>query len=670
MNFYTFCVTIITMNTINQLNPAQKEAVLHKDGPLLVIAGAGAGKTMVITHRIANLIQNNVRPDQILAVTFTNKAASEMRERIIKLIAKNNPGQTYSKPSIGTFHSICVRILRQNGRACGLTQNFSILDKEDSLKIIKKSLKILEIDPKQFQPRKMQSIISKQKSNLVKLEDYIEEAGIDYFPKTVASIWEEYEKALVKQKAADFDDLISKVVFLFQERPEILEKYQDKWPYILIDEYQDTNHSQYKLIKMLAQKYKNLCVVGDEDQSIYSFRGANFGNILNFEKDWPAQAGKDGAKIIMLEQNYRSSQKILEAANAVISKNKMRKNKNLFSELDQGEDITVFDASTEKEEGYFIAKSCEQIIQDGKKPKDIAILYRANFQSRVLEEAFISNGIPYQVVGTKFFERKEIKDILGFVKAALNPDDLISLERIINEPPRGLGKTSLMNHLAGKTLPTARAKKMKDFFDFLKLIKDKLKTEPLSKSLGYIIKESGYQKNLNKKTEEGMMRSDNLRELLILSLKYDSLKPTLAVENFLEDTALMSAQDEINEEEKIKKGSVRLMTVHAAKGLEFPYVFIAGLEEGLFPYNKISSGKDEEEEERRLFYVALTRAREKLYLSFAHSRTLFGGRQMNSPSRFVNEIPPELFSDEETSQSGETVYCDENGKPTTNYLDF
>ncbi len=663
-------------NTLKMLNPQQKEAVLHKDGPLLVIAGAGAGKTLVITHRIANLIQKGVEPYQILAVTFTNKAASEMKERIIKLITNNKPclpagrSRITTQPMVGTFHSVCVRILRQNGRACGLAQNFSILDKEDSLKIIKKCLKILEIDPKQFQPRKIQSIISKQKSNLVKVDSYLKEAGIDYFPKTVASIWEMYEESLTKQKAADFDDLISKVVFLFQERPEILEKYQNKWPYILIDEYQDTNQSQYTLIKMLARKYKNLCVVGDEDQSIYSFRGANFGNILKFEKDWPACA----TKIIMLEQNYRSSQKILEAANAVIQKNKKRKNKNLFSELGQGEDLTLFNASNEKEEGYFIAKNCQKLIQEGCTPKQIAVLYRANFQSRILEESFISNGIPYQVVGTKFFERKEIKDIIAYIKAALNPSDVISLERIINEPPRGLGKTSLMNHLAGKKLTQNREEKMQQFFGFLKKIKEHLKSAPLSKSLIYIMKESGYQKNLNKKTEEGMMRSDNLRELLILSLKYDSIKPTLAVENFLEDTALMSAQDEIkDEEEKIKKGSVRLMTVHAAKGLEFPYVFITGLEEGLFPYTKISSTKDDEEEERRLFYVALTRARKKLYLSFSHSRNLFGGRQMNNPSRFINEIPVELFSDQETRQEREIIYKnddDEDGESVTNYLNF
>ncbi|MFH1979091.1 MAG: UvrD-helicase domain-containing protein [Patescibacteria group bacterium] len=638
------------MDLTKGLNEPQKKAVLHTQGPLLVIAGAGAGKTTVITHRIANLIQSKTaRPEQILAVTFTNKAANEMKERIFKLLKSNFDSKTTEVgfPCIGTFHAICTRILRENGQSTGLPRNFSILDKEDSLKILKKCFKTLEINPKQFQPTKILSVISKQKSNLVDLKKFTDKSGDDFFPNTVASIWREYEKHLSNQKSADFDDLIAKVVFLFQKKPDILEKYQNRWLYILIDEYQDTNHSQYVLSKLLAKKHKNICAVGDEDQSIYKFRGADFGNILNFEKDWP------GTETIMLEQNYRSTQNILEAANAIISKNKLRKPKNLFSELKKGEGLTIFDAQSEKEESDFVAITSDELIRTGVNPDKIAVLYRANFQSRIIEEAFLNRDIPYHVIGTKFFERKEVKDIVGYIKAGLNPSDIISLERIINEPPRGLGKASLLNHLANHPSTPLRARKLKDFFEFLEKINKRLQTEKLSKIIPFIIKESGYAKHLQKGTEEDMMRADNLKELVLLSVKYDALEPLAGIEKFLEDVSLMSDQDTVED----RKKAVRLMTVHAAKGLEFSNVFIVGLEDGLFPYVRFGA-VDDEEEERRLFYVAVTRAKQKLFLSFAHSRTVFGGRQMNSPSRFINEIPVELFE-----QGFENL-------PTTNYLDF
>ncbi len=632
------------MDLLESLNEPQKEAVLHKDGPLLVIAGAGAGKTKVITHRVANLIKNRVKPGQILAVTFTNKAANEMKERIRKLIS-NTQYTISNMPTVGTFHSVCARILRENGRAAGLPSNFSILDKEDSLKVIKGSLKKLDINPKQFQPAKIRSVISKQKSNLISLEKYAIDAGENFFPQTIARVWEEYEKTLAKQKSADFDDLITKTVFLFRKKPEILEKYQNKWRYLLVDEYQDTNHSQYVLTKLLAEKYKNICVVGDEDQSIYGFRGADFGNILNFEKDWP------DTKIIMLEQNYRSTQNILEAANSVIGKNKLRKPKNLFSNLEKGRSLAIFDAINERQESEFVAATTQELISDGFKASDIAVLYRANFQSRALEESFIAYDIPYQVVGTKFFERKEIKDIIAYIKASLNPDDVLSLERIINEPPRGVGKTSLMNYLAGKSLPATKVEQIKKFFELLSQIKESLEKEKLSKAISLILKKSGYNSYLNDGTDEGLMRADNLKELVSLSLKYDDLEPPSGVDKFLEDAALMSDQDNLDTE---KKDSVRLMTVHAAKGLEFPNVFVAGLEEGLFPYGQFREPL-EEEEERRLFYVALTRAKQRLFLSFAYSRSFFGSKQTNNPSRFLNEIPPELFNNFDDL-------------PTTNYL--
>lgn len=644
---------IDTMDLLKELNEPQKKAVLHTEGPLLVVAGAGAGKTKVITHRIANLIKNGVQSEQILAVTFTNKAANEMKERIFNLLKLDFQKEVQLPtvlPTVGTFHSICARILRQNGRAVGLPRNFSIINKEGSLKLLKKGMKSLEINPKQFQPSKMLAIISRQKSELVKLNDFIDSSGADFFPNTLARIWEEYEKILKNQKSVDFDDLIRKTVFLFQDRPDILENYQNKWSYLLIDEYQDTNRSQYIFSKLLAKKSKNICVVGDEDQSIYKFRGADFGNILKFEKDWP------NVTTVILEQNYRSTQNILEAANAVIKRNRSRKEKKLFSELKKGQGLTIFDAPNERDEADFIALSSKELITNGFLPKQIAVLYRANFQSRVIEEAFLKNDIPYQVVGTKFFDRKEIKDIVAYIKTSLNPNDILSFERIINEPPRGLGKITLMNYLANKKLTPDKQDKINKFLKLLEKTKKIIQKENLSKVISHIIKSSGYEDYLNDGSEEGMMRLDNLKELLVLSVKYDKLKAPLGTERFLEDVALLSDQDNIKDDLKNSTGAVRLMTIHTAKGLEFSNVFLTGLEEGLFPYIKFGEA-DETEEERRLFYVAITRAKEKLFLSFAYSRNLYGGRQVNKPSKFINEIPQELFDDFEQL-------------PTTNYLEL
>ncbi len=623
------------MELLKNLNERQKEAVLCTEGPLLIIAGAGAGKTKVITHRIAYLIQKGVKPENILAVTFTNKAAGEMKQRITKLIADDKTRITGRQlPAIGTFHSIGVRILRENARKTGRTKNFSIIDEEDSLKIIKNCLRKLNIDPRQFQPTKIRSIISRQKSNLIKCEDFSADAGEQFFPKILASIWREYEKTLKIQNAFDFDDLISQNVYLFEENPKILEKYQDKWKYILIDEYQDTNHSQYVFAALLAQKNQNICVVGDEDQSIYGFRGADFGNILNFEKDWP------NTKVIMLEENYRSVKKILEAANAVISKNKLRKPKNLFSQLEIGQNIGLFQALNEAEEADFVATKTRDLLEAGAKPSDIAVLYRANFQSRILEELFLSRDLPYQVLGTRFFERKEIKDIIAYLKAALNPNDILSFERIANEPPRGIGKVSLMNYLSGGKNPPDKEKKLKEFLELLKELREIINRLPCQKTINAVIQKSGYQAGLKDGSEDGITRLENLKELTALSAKYNDYAPPAGILKFLEDAALFSDEDAGED----TKETIRLMTVHAAKGLEFKHVFVSGLEEGLFPYPDSSgSGKAGEEEERRLFYVALTRAKEKINLSFALTRTFFGGRQINKPSRFIFEIPEDLL---------------------------
>ncbi len=614
------------MELLENLNERQKEAVLCIEGPLLIIAGAGAGKTKVITHRTAFLIQKGIKPENILAVTFTNKAANEMKQRIKKLITG------CQLPTVGTFHSVGARILRENAGKTGRTKNFSIIDEEDSLKIIRNGLRKLNINPKQFQPTKIRSIISRQKSNLIKCGDFSAGAGEQFFPKILASIWNEYEETLKNQNAFDFDDLISQNVYLFEENPEILEKYQDKWRYILIDEYQDTNHSQYVFASLLAQKYQNICAVGDEDQSIYGFRGADFGNILNFEKDWP------NTKVIILEENYRSVKKILEAANAVIARNKLRKPKNLFSRLDMGQNIGLFQALNEMEEADFVANKTRNLLEAGVKPSEIAVLYRANFQSRILEELFLSRDLPYTVLGARFFERKEIKDVIAYLKTALNPSDILSFERIANEPSRGIGKITLLNHFSGGKNPPDKERKLKEFLKLLKELQEIINKLPCQKAIGTVIKKSGYQNSLKDGSEDGVTRLENLKELVALSAKYNEDEPPAGMLKFLEDAALFSDQDVAGD----TKEAVRLMTVHAAKGLEFGHVFVSGLEEGLFPYPDLS-GKAGDEEERRLFYVALTRAKEKINLSFALTRNFFGGKQVNKPSRFIFEIPEELL---------------------------
>lgn len=627
------------MNLLQNLNEQQKRAILKTEGPLLVIAGAGAGKTKVITHRTAHLIKTGVKPNQILAVTFTNKAANEMKERIQKLIF-NIQHSIFNTPTVGTFHSICSRILRENAENSGLTKNFSIIDKEDSLKLIRNGLKELNINPKQFQPHKIQAIISRQKSDLVTLEEFAESGGNNFFPKTIALVWQEYEKKLKKQNAADFDDLITETVYLFQKKPEILEKYQDRWRYILIDEYQDTNHSQYVLTKSLAQKHRNICVVGDEDQSIYSWRGADFKNILNFEKDWP------DAEVIMLEENYRSHQKILQAANSVISRNTLRKPKNLFSRTETGSNISIFQAMNEAEEASFVAAKSLEIINKGASPKEIAVLYRANFQSRILEELFLAYDLPYQVVGTRFFERKEIKDVISYLKAGLNTNDILSIERIINEPARGIGPAGLLSYFANKKLPEGKKTKIESFFKLLKQIEEAVKKLPTSKLISIIAQKSGYETLLKSSgKEEGQIRLDNLKELIALASRYDGEPPPFGTMRFLEDAALLSDQDSIDS----AKNGVKLMTVHAAKGLEFESVFVSGLEEGLFPYPSFD-GPFGEEEERRLFYVALTRAKKQIFLSYSISRNFFGGKQINKPSKFLNEVPAELIEPAEAEE--------------------
>ncbi|MEI7709383.1 MAG: UvrD-helicase domain-containing protein [bacterium] len=666
---------------LNGLNKEQKEAALHKDGPLLIIAGAGAGKTKTITHRIVNLIKEGVAPEKILAVTFTNKAAKEMRERIILEIEKNVKGQE-KVPFVSTFHSLGVYIIKENARLLGLTRYFTILDEGDAVGFIKDILKELGVDPKQYEPKKIKNIISREKGKFTHLSDFSEREGnsANALSKIVAQVWNLYEKRKMKENSLDFDDLLLKATKLLKDNPEVRKIYQEKWEYVHIDEYQDTNEVQYLMSKMLAENNKNICVVGDADQNIYSWRGANLKNILSFEKDYP------NSKIVLLEENYRSTQNILEAANTIIKKNKYRPDKNLFTRKETGEKIGLYEALDETDEAEFVATKILEIVdgaggafenglagggtrgtEDLNKStvsstmSEICVLYRANFQSRVLEEAMLRYNIPYQVLGVKFFERREIKDTLAYLRAALNPESLSDIKRIINFPARGIGKVTLVKIFAKDTedLPIKMKIKINNFYETLADIKEKIQTLKASEIIKYVVKKSGIENELSSGTEEDAERLENIKELATLALKYDNLEEGKGVEKLLEDASLASDQDSlmITTEKKEKVNAVKLMTVHAAKGLEFNHVFITGLEDGLFPHERRdqSEGTDQEEE-RRLFYVAVTRARKKLFLSFTNYRTIFGSRNINAPSEFISDIPADIIEKEGGDPRVKTIY--------------
>ncbi len=628
---------------LNELNQAQREAVLHKEGPLLIVAGAGAGKTKTITHRILHLIRQGAEPSSILAITFTNKAAGELRERLQKLLANNYPddfgGRSNTLPFASTFHSFGVMILRNEAEKIGLKKNFSIFDRDDSIKTIKEALKSLGLDPKTVEPRKVLNIISRAKSAGQNRSSFLESStNNSFFQKTVGQVWQKYSEGLREAGALDFDDLLAETVRLFRDRPEILSAYQKRFRYIHIDEYQDTNTIQYDLARLLAAAHRNVCVVGDVDQSIYSWRGADFENLLRFEEDYP------DARVVTLEENYRSTQNILAAANAIIQKNVKRKEKNLFTKNGAGEKIDLLAGFDENDEAGQVAGKISDLLARKVQPDDIAILYRANFQSRALEEGLLRAGVPYQVLGTRFFEREEIKDAIAFLKAALNRDDHFSLKRVINIPPRGIGKVTLAKIFSGQaeSLPAGTKVKWQTFLTLLDNIKQVAETTRVSETVKFVLEQSGWQKLLQEGADDDKERLENLRELVTLARKYDDLVGTAGVQALLDEAALVSDQDTLNE----KKPGVKLMTVHAAKGLEFAHVFITGLEQNLFPHVFMGASDEtrDEEEERRLFYVAVTRAKEKLYLSYAETRMIFGGRQVNLPSEFIFDIEPELLS--------------------------
>ncbi len=603
------------------LNDRQKEAAAHTDGPLLIIAGAGAGKTKTITHRIAHLIEKGVPGRKILAVTFTNKAAGEMRDRVRALIPEGG-----GVPTVSTFHSLGVRLLREFHEEAGLPKGFTIWDRDDSNRAVKHALEKMSVE--QWPPRSILSAISREKGDGMSQQEYARNTK-SFREQTIAQAWEHYERALREEGALDFDDLLFRTLKLLRDSERVRSLLQNRWSHITIDEYQDTNKSQYEIARWLAGEAKNLCVVGDIDQNIYSWRGADIQHLMNFEFTFP------GAKLVTLEQNYRSTRTILSAANAVIEKNKNRKPKMLYTDNETGDPITLYGGRNEVDEAWFIAQSAAALIETGVKPSEIAVLYRENFMSRVIEEAMLNFDVPYRVLGTRFFERKEVKDTLSYLRAAMNAQSRVDLLRIVGTPPRGIGKVTLEKMIEGKEaeLTGATALKVASFRKSLAAIATAIETLPASEAVRFAVETSGMEAMFGK-TEEGKERLENVRELVNFATRYDFEQSPTGIEKLLEEAALQSDQDELQE----KQDAVSLMTIHASKGLEFDAVFIAGMEQGLFPSIRQNDSTRDEEEERRLFYVALTRARKRLYLSYAHERMKYGSREYAIPSEFLEDI--------------------------------
>lgn len=637
------------MDFLKDLNPAQREAVCHINGPLLILAGAGSGKTRVIAYRIAYLIEEvGVPPHNIMAITFTNKAAGEMKERVDNLVSGKGVDIWVS-----TFHSACVRILRREIEKLGYNKNFAILDVQDQFSLIRECLKELDINEKQFPERNVSSVIGSAKDRLLTPLDFEREAGGDFRKSKIAEIYKLYQKKLKENNSLDFDDLIMKTVEIFTLFPDVLRFYQNRFLYIMVDEYQDTNFAQYKLVSLLAEKHRNLCVVGDDDQSIYRWRGADIKNILEFERDYP------DARVIKLEQNYRSTQIILDAANRVISNNFNRKEKELWTQKGKGEKIKVFCASDEHHEARFIAGEIMNLAGGEYNFKDFAVLYRTNAQSRVIEDIFMKMGLPYRIVGgLRFYERKEIKDITAYLRVISNPMDNISLLRIMNVPKRGIGMSTrdkLLDYSNREGLslfqiierpeevPDLGSRAVKNLQEFYNLmgsligLKEKMMVSDL---IIEVLERTGYIKELEEEnTAESRSRIENLKEFISVALEFQQVNPDQGLEEFLAHISLVTDIDSMKEDEN----SVVLMTLHSAKGLEFPVVFISGMEEGIFPHSRSFLDEEELEEERRLCYVGITRAQERLYLTHAWQRNLYGNITYNSPSRFLDEIPLNLM---------------------------
>lgn len=637
------------MDFLEALNPRQKAAVTHVDGPLLVIAGAGSGKTRVLTYRIAYLIrQGKARPDQILAVTFTNKAAAEMKDRVAQLI-----GDIVRGIWVSTFHSACVQILRAHADKIGYRRNFQIFDTADQLVVVKEALQELNLDPKHFEPKAILASISNAKNELLDPSDFDDKAA-DFWQRQVSRVYHLYQQKLVQNNGLDFDDLIMQTVHLFRTHPSVLKSYQERFRYVLVDEYQDTNHAQYVLVSLLVAQHRNLCVVGDDDQSIYGFRGADIRNILDFEKDFP------NAAVIRLEQNYRSTQNILDAANHVIANNIGRKGKNLFTDNGTGEKLKFFQAYDERQEAAFVAATITREIQwEQRQYQDFTILYRTHAQSRSFEEEFIHRGIPYRIVaGLRFYERKEIKDLLAYLRLLANPLDNYSFKRIINVPKRGIGPgtiakleqyaqaqdVSLLQALDQineiTTLTQKYKRELTVFRDLYRKWRQSMAAQSVTEIAAMVLEDSGYrQMLLAERTVEAEARLENLNEFMSVTRQFDQAEENQGLELFLEQIALMSEVDNYDQE----ADAVSLMTLHAAKGLEFPVVFLVGMEDGVFPSARSIWEPGQLEEERRLAYVGLTRAKEQVYLTCAYRRTLFGNTSENPISMFVKEIPDSLL---------------------------
>ena len=621
---------------LDNLNEEQKKAVLKTEGPILILAGAGSGKTKVLTTKIAYLIEEcGVSPYNILAITFTNKAAKEMSDRLFNLV-----GLKAKNAQVSTFHSFGVKILRNHYKELGYDKNFIIMDSDDSLSIIKKILKSKDLDPKSYNPNGIRNQISNCKNEMMSAKDYQKFALGDY-EKVVYEVYKEYEKTLKDNNSLDFDDLLLLPIKLFKENKDILEEYQDRFQYILIDEYQDTNEPQYVLTRMISEKHKNICCVGDEDQSIYSFRGANYKNILNFEKDYK------NAEVIKLEQNYRSTSNILDAANCVIKHNKERKDKVLWSNKGKGEKISYYRAFNGIDEAQYVTREIKKLINDGIDYQNIAILYRTNAQSHTLEEELLKESIPYRIVGgVGFYSRREIKDVLAYLRLIYNYKDNISLLRVINVPKRGIGTKTISNLIEKANNENKSIFEVIDsgkelaFKKLIEGLKKESESLTLTELLDRVLEVTGIkQEYIDEKTLEADIRLENLEELKTVTKTFESREGIVSLEDFLLEVSLVT---DVNEYDK-DPNKVSLMTVHSVKGLEFDYVFITGLEEGLFPHINSLLSSNELEEERRLCYVAITRAKEKLFIVNARSRILFGKDTANVPSRFINEIDKELL---------------------------
>ena len=637
------------MNYLDKLNPEQRAAVEQTQGPLLVLAGAGSGKTRVLTCRIAHLIDSGVPAWKILAITFTNKAAREMVERVDTL-----SGESGKDAWVSTFHSCCARILRRDIEKLGYKREFVIYDEDDRMTVIKGVAKQLGLSDKEYPPKAIKAAISDAKNRMLTPREWLKDAGDNFRNRRLCEAYEKYEAQLRSNNALDFDDLLIKTLELLSEHPPVLQYYQDKFDYVLVDEYQDTNIAQYQFVRLMAGSKRNLCVVGDDDQSIYGWRGADIRNILEFEKDFP------DCKVIKLEQNYRSTANILDAANQVIAHNAGRKEKALWTQCDPGDKVGLYHAMDERDEAAFAALMSKKLINQGMRPGEIAVLYRTNAQSRVLEEAFVRAGVPNRIYGgQRFYDRKEVKDLIAYMRALVNPDDDVSVRRIINEPKRGIGDSTVEalalyageNDLSlmaaaldseGAGLSSRAQRLVGGFADLMVELTEAMYTMSITEFTSALIERTGYVRALEEsKTEENQTRIENIRELEGAVSEFAKLNPEGTLTDFLENVALITDVDNLNQ----TSGAVTLMTLHSAKGLEFDAVFLVGMEEGVFPLSRALFDETALEEERRLAYVGITRAKKKLYLSHAHTRMLYNARSANQLSRFVSEIPQRLIQE-------------------------